>query len=151
MIWTFLHFPFHMALVLVMEGTNQFVVWRHIVEVIHNITILRKIPPNTPVLSLKQLLNNTSDYTFTTFPPKHGGCVYGQVGDAIASLTSNSTRDDVQRASTTVIAELYRTVYENYGFGLNPRENSKSQPLDQQLNGYYNIFVLVFRKLKGLF
>jgi hypothetical protein len=24
-IWTFLHFPFHTALVLLMEGTNQFI------------------------------------------------------------------------------------------------------------------------------
>jgi hypothetical protein len=31
-IWAFLHFPFHVALVLFLEGTSQFVVWHKMVE-----------------------------------------------------------------------------------------------------------------------
>lgn len=31
-IWAFLHFPFHVALVLFLEGTSQFVIWHKMVE-----------------------------------------------------------------------------------------------------------------------
>jgi hypothetical protein len=33
-IWAFLHFPFHLALVLFMEGLAEFVIWHKMVEVI---------------------------------------------------------------------------------------------------------------------
>ena len=33
-LWAFLHFPFHLALVLMVEGAAQFIVWRKVVEVV---------------------------------------------------------------------------------------------------------------------
>jgi hypothetical protein len=33
-LWAFLHFPFHLALVLLMEGAAQFILWRKVVEVV---------------------------------------------------------------------------------------------------------------------
>ena len=33
-LWAFLHFPFHLALVLLVEGAAQFIVWRKVVEVV---------------------------------------------------------------------------------------------------------------------
>lgn len=33
-IWASLHFPFHLALVLLVEGASQFVIWRQVVEVV---------------------------------------------------------------------------------------------------------------------
>jgi hypothetical protein len=147
LIWTFLHFPFHMALVLVMEGTNQFVVWRHVIEIVKNIYVtFTKLPPNATIQSLKQLLNQTSENTFAIFPPQHSEFVYEQVGKTIDSLNASSTPGDIQNARATVIVELYKAVFENYGFEPKHIEGLKSEPLNQQLDGYYSLFVLVFRK-----
>jgi len=33
-IWASLHFPFHLALVLLVEGASQFILWRKVVEVV---------------------------------------------------------------------------------------------------------------------
>lgn len=39
-IWAFLHFPFHLALVFLVEGTSQFIIWRKVVEVIRYVLSL---------------------------------------------------------------------------------------------------------------
>jgi hypothetical protein len=33
-LWTFVHFPFHLALVLLVEGAAQIILWRKIVETV---------------------------------------------------------------------------------------------------------------------
>lgn len=39
-IWAFLHFPFHLALVFLVEGAAQFIRWRKVVEVIRLVSKL---------------------------------------------------------------------------------------------------------------
>lgn len=31
-LWAFIHFPLHIALVLVLEGVSQFIIWREAIE-----------------------------------------------------------------------------------------------------------------------
>jgi hypothetical protein len=144
-LWAFLHFPFHMALVLLLEGTNQFVIWRHIIEVVGGIySTIATIPSNSTVEFVIQKLNDTSQDVFDVFPPHYTDNSYDDVDNALQSLNSSSSPDEVHNAITRVTVELYKAVFENYRFEPLHQEGAESLPLEQQLDGYYGLFTLVF-------
>jgi hypothetical protein len=42
-LWSFLHFPFHVALVLCLSGMAQFVIWQKIMEVFTYVLLMTHI------------------------------------------------------------------------------------------------------------
>lgn len=43
-LWTFMHFPFHLALVILVEGTSQFVLWRKVTQTIRFVFACLPLP-----------------------------------------------------------------------------------------------------------
>jgi len=78
LIWAFLHFPFHLALTLFMEGAAQFLLWWKIIESLFKFDSLldKNIESsglddskNTTTQQVVDLMNSTVQQTFTMYPP----------------------------------------------------------------------------------
>ncbi|KAF5877186.1 uncharacterized protein Bfra_001549ia [Botrytis fragariae] len=82
-IWAFIHFPFHLALVFLVEGAAQFIRWRKVVEVISQVSKqyvdqFKKIPAVDSLDLKTRLANVTQDSLFDNFgidPPESDNAV----------------------------------------------------------------------------
>ncbi|KAH8812164.1 bacterial low temperature requirement A protein-domain-containing protein [Xylogone sp. PMI_703] len=151
-IWAFLHFPFHMALVLLMEGINQFVIWRHIIEALGRVfePLNSAIPDDLDLISgAFDVFNETAYNTLETYwPQKDETLVLNEIFTALDTLnpamnaTGNVTVEAATEASGSIILELFKVVLEDFGFEP-PEDVAELAPLDQ-ISAYYNVFTLVF-------
>jgi hypothetical protein len=147
-IWTFLHFPFHMALVLLMEGTNQFVSWRHVIEYVNlNFNpVLDLIYSNTSTLDE---IYNSWNQTLTAVLGNPGLPLTQDQFDNIMneyqflSPTSNSTADQYGNATETLLTDLLKIVFDGYGFEP-PATDGTSETSVDIINSYFAVFELIF-------
>lgn len=166
-IWAFAHFPFHLALVLTMEGTNQFVSWRHIIEFINrtfreiNVVYASKTSTN---LEFLQAMNNTVQFVLNSgiFSVTQDTYEKAQVSIGILMewATANKTTSGLTLAANAATESLYtvmfETIFDGYDFEP-PRIKSSDNPtpasggaasssdgLDDVVAQYYHIFELIF-------
>ncbi|KUJ10458.1 uncharacterized protein LY89DRAFT_710730 [Mollisia scopiformis] len=126
-LWAFLHFPFHLALVLLMEGAAQFILWRKVVEVVAQVNNLflasESTFPSTSTSSplLSSLLSNTTTQVFTTFAPSSPS-TFTQAQSAL-SLIANSTFNSSAQldAIGTLFAVISDSLFDN--FSIDPPES----------------------------
>ncbi|KAF4470953.1 bacterial low temperature requirement a [Fusarium albosuccineum] len=91
-LWTILHFPFHLALVLFMQGFTQFVIWTKIIDTLNHLTLdsvlndLNDIAKSTSKSIKDDLSKMISDY-FELYPPKYAS-TWTTVDDALANISS---------------------------------------------------------------
>jgi hypothetical protein len=161
-IWTFLHFPFHMALVLLMEGTNQLVSWRHITEymfkvfgpifaVLEGIQSSGSFPPQSVIVdafnvSGTAVLNNLF-FSFTDQQVDkilHGfGIISSQNGTNITdgTITTYGT-PGYEQVVLNVFIELLQIVFSGYEF--EPPELEDDASPQEIYNKYFGVFNLIF-------
>jgi hypothetical protein len=148
-IWTFLHFPFHMALVLLMEGINQFVSWRHIIEYISTTFTLLDSTYNNATATEQDIYNAwNATINFVTDNPSflvtQDTWVNIQSSLWLLSPLSNTTNDQQSNATDNIQTQLFMTIFNGYDFEPPESDNSTPQSLDEVLNSYYSVFELVF-------
>ncbi|KAJ3518317.1 hypothetical protein NM208_g14559 [Fusarium decemcellulare] len=74
-LWTIIHFPFHLALVLFMQGFTQFVIWTKIIDTLNHLTLdsvlndLNDIAKSTSKSIKDDLSKMINDY-FELYPPQ---------------------------------------------------------------------------------
>lgn len=144
-IWTFLHFPFHMALVLLMEGINQFVSWRHIIEFMNDtLTPLATVVEGTTKEEYISMWNATiNNIIFETKLPVTEAA-YQAITTEFAKITDpNISVDEADNVLTTVLVELLKIVFDGYGFEP-PAGNAESTNALEIINAYIAVFNLVF-------
>lgn len=145
-IWTFLHFPFHMALVLLMEGTNQFVSWRHVIEYTNNILAPLDNPdPNQSADLYLLAVNNTINSVLNNAFLGVTEDTYLEVTNDFKNITSNPnlTDDQATELATTILVDLLKLIFNGYGFEP-PESETEGQDIDTVFNAYYSVFELVF-------
>ncbi|KAF8861148.1 hypothetical protein BDZ45DRAFT_648053 [Acephala macrosclerotiorum] len=120
-LWAFLHFPFHLALVLLMEGAAQFILWRKVVEVVAGVNKLFLASESTfpsdstssPLLS--SLFGNTTNQVFNAFPPNEphtldqAQSALNMIGNATFNTTSQLN------AIGTLFAVISDSLFDNFG------------------------------------
>lgn len=117
-LWTFIHFPFHLSLVLLVEGAAQFILWRKVVEVV---ALVNKLFLSAEAsfagkssAEVASLLSNVTNEVFTLFNPKFTRTL----DDAqkaiyeIGNLTFNSTEQ--LRQVTTLFAVIQDSLFDNF-------------------------------------
>ena len=95
LIWASLHFPFHLALTLFVEGSAQFVIWYKIQEVIGDfVTLLDNavnnlpdVPFNDQTQTFVNTINETVQQIFELYPPKFQD-TYTAIDEAMNELAS---------------------------------------------------------------
>lgn len=151
-IWAFLHFPFHIALVLVMEGVNQFVIWRHIIEALNRIfnpIFALSEDPNATATQLFNLLNQTTYDTLDTYWPQTNdtGIVVEVLNslanlDPTANATGNITDDVANDSADSIVLQLFKVVLEDFGF--EAPGDIEALSAQAQIDAFYSVFTLVF-------
>jgi hypothetical protein len=151
-IWAFLHFPFHMALVLLMEGINQFVIWRHTVEILNEVFgPIFSLPDNATAAQYFDTVNQTVFGTLYIFwPTTNDTDIIDEIGNALyqispaANATGNVTDDQFIEASESLAVELFKIVVEDFGFEAPEGDAVNGLGYLDQLNAYYSVFRLIF-------
>jgi Bacterial low temperature requirement A protein (LtrA) len=103
-IWTMLHFPFHVCILLVVEGFGQFTIWRKLVDYINLLFILLANIPNptssspdamtTYADSVNTLFNNTYSWLEVNTTETYN-CILGSanMSDFIDNIQNNCLLD----------------------------------------------------------
>ncbi|KAK9242005.1 hypothetical protein V1506DRAFT_524944 [Lipomyces tetrasporus] len=109
-LWSFLHFPFHVALVLCLSGMAQFVIWQKIMEGFV-MCLLYKASPNS---------------TFQVYEPSDPGSINATMNDIldnVQNLTSeyysspsNETLNALSVGLGEVVSEVWNSIMDTYGF-----------------------------------
>ncbi|KAL1963317.1 hypothetical protein VTN77DRAFT_8438 [Rasamsonia byssochlamydoides] len=116
-IWAGLHFPFHLALVLLMEGTNQVFVWSHIAEDVRKkLYALIDLPANPTPQQFFNVWNSTITSVFEVFPSNQD--VYDEVQRAlqVISPTSNATDAEANSELVTLVTDMSTVIFEGFGW-----------------------------------
>jgi hypothetical protein len=153
-IWTFLHFPFHIALVLMMEGINQFVSWRHVIEYVNTVfdpiynlpdnatnetiyeawnTSIQSIG-NTVPLTDEQWFTVTDDWNNTFYPP----------------TAVNVTLEQYTNNTLEILSILWESIFNGYGFEPPVSGDGTEEAIttiaqfNDKVQEYENVFTLIF-------
>jgi hypothetical protein len=142
--WTFLHIPFHIALVLVMEGMSQVLVWRQIVDYLNVLfaPILNDLAISAPQEEFYQSWNETVSTVIETFDIDADS--QNTLQDALQYLVPNSnyTYDQMSDAANTAQATIFQVVFDGYGFTSPDPVSLAGFP--ESLSTYSEVFQLVF-------
>ncbi|KAH8591150.1 bacterial low temperature requirement A protein-domain-containing protein [Bisporella sp. PMI_857] len=159
--WAIIHFPFHLALVLSMEGIAQFIIWRKLIEVIQYVdkvysnAYLNWLNDQTTSLSdLPITLNATASQIFASYPPIYAYVEQDvqtyllDITSAFNTLNDPSTNPDViisevQTAVDNLFATIQNSLFDTYGVVIPDKKYSVTNPTET-LNHNFEVFELVF-------
>ncbi|PBP26014.1 hypothetical protein BUE80_DR003085 [Diplocarpon rosae] len=129
-VWALLHFPFHLALVLLVEGAAQFIVWRKVVEVIREVNKLflaaQKSFMGTSSSQFAQVLSNVTNEVFKKYNPVFTRTL--RDSEKAMYAIGNSTFNSVEQLKeiTTLFAVIQDSIFD--GFGIEPPEVENTDP-----------------------
>ncbi|OWP04586.1 hypothetical protein B2J93_4865 [Marssonina coronariae] len=129
-IWAFLHFPFHLALVLLVEGAAQFIVWRKVVEVVREVNkrflAAEMSFTGTSSSLLAQLLSNVTTEVFEKYNPVFPRSL--KDSEKALYAIGNSTFRSIEQLKeiSTLFAVIQDSIFD--GFGIEPPEIEHTDP-----------------------
>jgi hypothetical protein len=142
-IWAFLHFPYHLALVLLMEGTNQFVVWRHVIELVTKyFSAIMAISDSSTLADLYTALNDTIYSAYESFPLSNDTFTEALESLELFSPESNATTEQQEDGYESILLGIFKAVFD--GFGFEPPSEAEGESFDDIINSYYAVFELIF-------
>ena len=116
-IWAFLHFPFHLSLVLFMEGTAQLIIWQKLVDVIQIVLgdfhASESQDLDFDKSDLVVALNTTIQEFIETYPPTYVTTYYDF--DDILSKIGNATSDGLLDLYGRLDSVLFNSLFTTYG------------------------------------
>lgn len=151
-----------MALALCMEGTNEFVIWRHIVEQVNSqFTDYVDVGNNSTatVADYFVALNQTIFNVFNNFPTS-GGDTTATINEVFEELQvfnssiyantivfdlDNATLSTIGDAANNITTTLMKSIADAYGFEP-PESADEPEGIMATLEAYFNVFNLVFGK-----
>jgi hypothetical protein len=141
-----------------MEGTSQFVVWRHITEQLKtqfSDYLLVKANRNTTVADHFTALNQTIYTIFSMFPLSGGKATasYDKVFKELQyfNLTAypDVSLDELTEASDIITTVLFKAIIDSYGFA-SPENETEPESIETLSEAYFAIFQLVFGESSDL-
>ncbi|PMD60148.1 uncharacterized protein K444DRAFT_589316 [Hyaloscypha bicolor E] len=148
--WAFLHFPFHLFLVLLVEGIAQFVIWFKMNEVATSLLVFLDIPEIQDGLetnnwgALASAINDTVQQIFDSYPPTDFN-TYEMINSSLTTLQESTTKQQAEDTLLELIYGVIHSIYQTYGFAA-PESNAGSTTLTaaDELQNDYNVIGLVF-------
>jgi len=142
-IWAFLHFPFHLFLVLGLEGTSQVIIVRKLEEAVRRVANIFTSnfaefndDSSYTIDQLVNKFNETVENVWNYYPPNEAAITEVQNGlIQLHDAKDNQTQDD---AMTEVLSTVITSIYETYGIEL--RENAQDLSSEQKLDKYSHVF-----------
>ncbi|APA11344.1 hypothetical protein sscle_07g061140 [Sclerotinia sclerotiorum 1980 UF-70] len=143
-IWAFLHFPFHLALVFLVEGAAQFIRWRKVVEVINKEYVDNfKKNPAINSLDLKTRLANITETIFEKFSPEFTQ-TFTDTEKALFNI-GNTTFKSIEQLGniTTLFSTVQDSLFDNFGIDPPESDNAVTDP-NEEWNENLGVLTLVF-------
>ncbi|KAB8296737.1 hypothetical protein EYC80_002157 [Monilinia laxa] len=146
-IWAFLHFPFHLALVFLVEGVAQFIRWRKVVEIIHEVGKKYinefKVVPATDSLDLKKRLAQVTRTIFKKFPPRFTQTI-SDTQLALWNIGNTTFKSSEQLGNmTTLFSTVQDSLFDNFGIDPPESEIPITDP-NEEWNENLEVLALVF-------
>jgi hypothetical protein len=141
-VWTFLHFPFHLTLALLMEGTNQFISWRHIIEYI-NTQFANVVDQNSNlnITALGETVNNVLNNSFLPVDEDQFEKIISLYDNIqLTNISQETLGDDYLK----IVIRLLEIIFNGYGFEPPMSSTENSEDYGALFNSYYAVFELVF-------
>ncbi|KAL2829506.1 bacterial low temperature requirement A protein-domain-containing protein [Aspergillus cavernicola] len=117
-LWSILHFPFHLALALMMEGTNQILLCAHVVQDLFNLfNVLAPYQEGAPLEDMLTTLNETVYRIYERFPTTQ--VVIDEVEHALDTALNpapNATEEQTLEEVQLLFREMAKTVIEGFGW-----------------------------------
>ncbi|TGO43791.1 hypothetical protein BOTNAR_1247g00010 [Botryotinia narcissicola] len=143
----FLHFPFHLALVFLVEGAAQFIRWRKVDEVINQVSKqyvdqFKKIPA-IDSLDLKTRLANVTLVIFHKFPPEFTQ-TFTDTQRALFNIGNTTLGSTEQLGNiTTLFSTVQDSLFDNFGIDPPESDNAVTDP-NEEWNENIGVLALVF-------
>ncbi|KAL2811756.1 bacterial low temperature requirement A protein-domain-containing protein [Aspergillus granulosus] len=143
-----LHFPFHLALCLAMEGTNQVLLWVHISADLGIIfdPFLDALLNGTGIPQLKVIFSDMLTNVFSRFETTD--VVFEEVQhsfNATIALPNNADPAELLETSLNAFTEAMKTVIENFGWEApNEIEGEGIEGLEATFVAFTSVFKLTF-------
>lgn len=157
-IWTFIHFPFHLALVLFMEGMAQFIIWHKMVKVadlflskVNSMTIFEDIT-NQNIADLTETLNSTISSIFELYIPPNASTI-AEVEETLTAISygyTTSNKTSFLAKIDDLAATVVHSIFESYAFeppelkAGSPTPSTPTEELDRDLSVIALVFVYFF-------
>lgn len=140
-LWSILHFPFHLALALMMEGTNQILLCAHVVQDLFKLSapFQGQTSPQVALITL----NETVHIIYERFPSTEA--VINEVEESLHALlepATNATQEEKLADLQLVMGQMAKTVIEGYGW--EPPKAIAEEDFDGYANSIVSIFNLTF-------
>ncbi|PNY28639.1 Uncharacterized protein TCAP_01435 [Tolypocladium capitatum] len=163
-VWTSVHLPFHLALILFMQGFTQYLIWSKIVQVLNTVTMgLNQadaiVYANSTSKEVQDSFNETVTEFFKLYPPTIPS-TFDTVNDAIANFTQIPdsfwpdlakyfktddngifSDDDAKgidvflKASTVVMQSMANALFANFGINLESEITAKNPTARNEIQG----------------
>lgn len=130
-LWSILHFPFHLALALMMEGTNQILSCAHVVQDLFKLIAL--VPEGGSSEDLLTTLNDTVHSIYERFPSTQ--TVFDEVEGSLNAV--------MNRGANTTDEEMTKTIIEGYGW------KPPNELADEDYIAYSNSIISIFNLTFG--
>ncbi|MCJ1380883.1 hypothetical protein MMC17_003992 [Xylographa soralifera] len=143
-IWMICHFPFHLAVLLTVEGISQFSVWRKVVDLIlPYVNSMENYPSNIHGADLAVYFNNTIQALYSRFS---GSTVEQPDLGAYFNVFSDPTTSLDQRIAAGYNITYAGIVFVCENFEIEPPESDSAGDTgpEQDFEGIYDSYIVVF-------
>ena len=143
-IWTMVHFPFHVCVILVVEGQTQLSTWRKVLD-LSGPYYTELFTANT-TLQVNETFNALYESFYESEIPKPNISQWLAEIDA-AILTNGTASEETTTAASDAFVQIlssgFSYIAENFGTHV-PKEAKKTGDKAEELNAIYNVFTTVY-------
>jgi len=147
-IWAVLHFPLHIGILLTVEGSSEFMLWRLGVELI-NWATNTAIQDSRNVQSTADLIKSlnetfiTVSHRFTAVAPLDYSEQFKELA-ALDNSTAANAEDKYLEVIQSMLSDTYAWVFENLGVEVPEKDASEEMSGEDKLNEISAVFTTVF-------
>ncbi|CAI7615088.1 unnamed protein product [Penicillium pancosmium] len=140
-LWSILHFPFHLALALMMEGTNQILLCTHVVKDLYKLVPLITASQGGLTPEFLTALSGTVHTVYERFPSTQD--VVDKVEESLHTLSNgDASAEETTTEVHLVFQEIIKTMIS--GFGWEPPKEGPEEDFNEYIDGIVKIFNLTF-------
>ncbi|KAE9377366.1 hypothetical protein N431DRAFT_542699 [Stipitochalara longipes BDJ] len=147
-IWAGLHFPFHLALVLFLEGTGQWVLWFKMNETVSEVLGIVNSVLNDPSANTTNVVPQINDFLqglFEAFPPEEG--VNATVTSLFTELQDGFNTDNQTSINSTLLdisVNIIKYVYGIYDLESAGDDATAGDTGIDELQGDFSVMTIIF-------
>ena len=143
-IWTMVHFPFHVCVILVVEGQRQLSTWRKVLDLTRPYTAALFAANST--LQVNETFNSLYEQFYDSEIPKPEITQWLADYDAVTQSNGTAT-EEASNAAVDAVVQIFSSgisyIAQNFGTEV-PKEAKKTGDKAEELDAIFNVFTTVY-------